>query len=141
MTNASIGYSSKFEHGDGGSPEVWTRLAEVVTITPPSLQRNGVDATHMASPQRYREFIPGLKDPGEVSVVLNFIPGNTDQDILFSAFDADIPSNWRITYPNAEIWKFAAYCTGVTTAVPLDDKMTLTATFKVSGPPEFLTGP
>lgn len=139
MTQAAIGYSSKFSHGDGGSPEVFTDLAEVVTITPPALQRTGVDATHMASPDRWREYIPGLKDPGEVSVVLNFIPGNSSQDVLFLAFEAEIPSNWRITFPNAEIWAFAAYCTGITTTVPLDDKMTMTATFRVSGPPVFLT--
>ena len=136
-TDAAIGYGSIFAHGDGGAPEVFTPFAEVVSITPPQLVRDTVDATHMASPQKWREFVPGLKDGGEVSLEMNFIPGNSDWDVLFAAFNDEEVSNWKITFPNAEAWTFAAYCTGVEAEVPLDDKMSATATFKVSGVPDF----
>ncbi len=137
-TEAAIGHGSIFAHGDGGAPEVFTPLAEVVTITPPQLVRDTVDATHMASPEKWREFVPGLKDGGEVSLEMNFIPGNSDWDILFTEFDNDVASNWKITFPNSEAWIFLAYCTGIETAVPLDDKMSATATFKVTGKPAFV---
>jgi hypothetical protein len=138
-TDATIGYGSIFAYGDSGSPEVFSALAEVVSITPPQLVRDTVDATHMASPQKWREFVPGLKDGGEVSLEMNFIPGNSDWDFLFLAFNQETVRNYRITFPNAESWTFAAYCTGIEAAVPLDDKMSATATFKVSGPPAFAT--
>ena len=76
-TNARIGYGTLFQTGNGAVPEVFTTLAEVTNITPPKMSRDTVDATHEESPGAWREFIAGLKDGGDVSLDLNFIPGGT----------------------------------------------------------------
>lgn len=138
-TQASIGHGSSFAAGDGGSPEVFSVFAEVTAITPPNMVRDTVDATHMASPEKWREFIPGLRDPGEVSITMNFLPGGTDQDSIFAAISIDTATNYRITFPNAETWMFAAFCVGYAPEDPLDGKMTATARFKLSGKPTFIT--
>jgi predicted secreted protein len=138
-TQGTIGHGSKFSMGDGGSPEVFVDVAEVFAITPPNFTRDAVDVTHMQSPEKWREWVPGLRDAGEVEIQVNFIPGNATQDQLWEAFNDDVPSNFRITFPNNEVWNFAAMCTGFAAEDPLDAKMTATVTFKVSGKPAFLS--
>jgi len=139
-TQVTIGHGTSFGVGDGGSPQVFTDFAEVVSITPPQMVRDTVDATHMASPQKWREYVPGLRDGGEVSVEMNFVPGSTSIDALYTAFTTDTVATWRILFPGspAPFWIFDAFCTGIESEVPLDDKMSLTATFKVTGVTAFI---
>jgi hypothetical protein len=137
-TLAAIGHGSKFEIGDGGSPEVFLEVAEVTGITPPAFSRDVPDATHMASPEKWREFIPGLRDAGECTMTMNFIPGGAGQDAIIGNFTDDVQGNYRIIFPNAEVWGFAAYCVGFAPEAPLDGKMTATARFKLSGKPTYV---
>lgn len=137
-TEASIGYGSIFGIGDAASPELFPALAEVVNVTPPSDTVDVIDATHMASPNRTREFIEGLIDPGECSLDLNFIPGGAADDIIQAWKAAGGRKNCRITYPNDVTWTFAALLTGYEPAVPVDDKMSATLTLKVTG--SYVTG-
>jgi len=45
--SAAIGWDSEFAIGDGGSPEVFTAVAEVTSISPANISRDTVDATHI----------------------------------------------------------------------------------------------
>lgn len=138
-TSASIGHGSKFYIGNNNSPGTWTEVAEITSITPPSVTRDIIDATHSGSPDRWREHIPGLKDGGEVTVEGNFVPGGTENDLLITIQGEDDPRAFRIEFPDATVWQFVAYCTAYVPSVPFDDKMTFSATFKVSGKPQFVT--
>jgi hypothetical protein len=89
-TGAMIGHGSQFMIGDGGAPEVFTAVAEVKTITGPALVRDTPDATHMASPEKWREYIAGLRDAGEVSMTVNCIPGSAGELAILAAFQDDI---------------------------------------------------
>jgi len=92
-----------------------------------------IDATHMQSPNSTREFILGLNDPGECSFEMNFIPGST-ADALLQQVKADREAvSCRITFPNTVTWTFTGLLTGYEPAVPTEDKMTATVTFKVTG--------
>lgn len=137
-TEAIIGYGSTFALGDGADPEVFTPLAEVFDITPPSDAVDVIDATHMASPNATREFIIGLNDPGECSFEMNFIPGSTADVAIQAVRAARERVNCRITFPNDVTWDFAGILTGYEPAAPTDDKMTATVTFKVTG--SYVTG-
>lgn len=136
-TNARIGHGTLFAVGDGNSPEVFTTIAEVTSITPPPVSKDIIDATHMESPDAYREFIVGLKDGGEAKIEMNFIPGGPGQDVIADLQAATTPSHFTITWVNGEVWAFSAYCTGFEPTAPVDDKMTATATFKVTGPIDY----
>lgn len=135
-TQAKIGHGTTFAI-QTGSPLDYETIAEVTNITPPNLARDAVDATHTASEEGWREFIPGLKDAGEVSIELNFVPGSDSTDLLMEAFNAAEPVTCKITFPDspATEWTFAAIMTGFETEAPVDDKMTATATFKLTGKP------
>lgn len=137
-TSVRIGYQTLFKTGNGASPEVFTTLAEVTGITPPAMSRDTVDATHEESPGAWREFIAGLKDGGEVSLELNFIPGGTATSALMAELDLDGPQaskNRQILFPDGSYFTFAGILTGFEPDAPIDDKMAASVTFKVSGKP------
>jgi hypothetical protein len=130
-TNAAIGYGSLLEYSlNGGSS--WLTLAEVMDITPPSDSVDIIDATHMQSANRTREFVEGLNDPGECSFEMNFVPGSA-ADLAIQSFRGAGAIDLRITFPNAVIWTFKGIRTGYEPAIPNEDKMTATVTFKITG--------
>lgn len=137
MSNAMLGYGSVFEVQTENSPDSYVAMAEVISITPPSFSLDQIDVTHMQSPNRNREFISGLNDPGECSFDMNFIPGNSSDDRIFELMNlptgASRARNCRVSFPNGLTWSFSGEVTGYEPTVPVDDKMTATVTFKVSG--------
>src|SRR4029078_5499509 len=82
-TNAALGYGSVFEVQTESSPASFVAMARVTSIKPPSFKLDQIDVTHMQSPNRTREFISGLNDPGECSFEMNFVPGSTSDDRIF----------------------------------------------------------
>ncbi|WP_262048658.1 phage tail tube protein [Bradyrhizobium sp. Bra78] len=137
-TEATVGIGVLFKTGDGAVPEVFTTGVEITNITPPSMSRDSVDATHELSPNSWREFIPGLKDGGEVSVDMNFVPGNAEAAALMAEFALDGAAaikNRRIEFPDGSYFAFAAFLTGYEPDAPIDDKLAASATFKVTGEP------
>jgi predicted secreted protein len=154
-TQAKIGHGSLFQiltTEDIGSPPApvtdWLTVAEVVSITPPSLSRDAVDATHTESPEKWREFIPGLRDGGEVSCEMNFIPAGPGTEAILASFNSDTVQSCRIIFPDgdanaspitATVWAFSGFITAFAPEAPFDGKMAATVTVKLSGKPAFLT--
>lgn len=140
-TSARIGYGTLFASGNGASPEVFTTLGEVTAITPPGWSRDTVDATHEQSPGAHREFIAGLADAGEVSMDVNYVPGNAasaslEAEKALTGSSAAI--NRRITFPDGSYMIFVGILTAFEPDAPIDDKMSASVTFKVSGVPTFV---
>lgn len=136
-TNAKTGHGVLFKIENGDSPAVFTSIGEVTSVTPPAIARDAIDATHTASPEKWREFIAGLKDGGEASADINFVPGSVGHGLLMDQLDLDDASVCQITFPDGSMFDFSAILTGYQPSVPIDDKMTATVTFKVSGKPVF----
>ena len=138
-TNAAIGHNSTFQRsGDGTSGGVFEAVAEVTSITPPSLARETVDVTDFASAERWREFIGALKDGGEVTLEVNFDPDSSDTTNWLADLNADTAGYYKIVFPDATEWGFAALMTGFEAGVPLEDKMTASVTYKLTGKPAFI---
>ena len=133
-SNGLIGFGTTLLKGNAdGPPETFTALGvEVTNLSAPNMSRNAVDVTHSASPSSTREFIAGLIDSGEFSVDINFIPATSD--VVITAIQA-ARATWQILFPNDIAWTFEAFCTGYNPTAPLDDKMTASVTFKISGLP------
>jgi hypothetical protein len=132
-TQAGIGYGSVVEMTDAASPGTYTYLGEVKSITLPSETTDSVDATHMQSPNRTREYVEGLSDPGEFSFDMNLVPGSATDIALMAA--KGVRKIIRITFPNGRQLIFTGFRTGYEKTAPLDDVMSATVTFKVSGEP------
>ncbi len=139
-SSATIGFGTLFKRGDGGGTETFATVAEVVSISGPSLSMDTVDVTHMESTGTYREFIPGLKDGGEVSVTLNFLPADATQNAtagILKDYNDRVLRNFQIVFPDSgnTTWTIAGYVTAFEAETPLEDKMTASVTIKVSGEP------
>ncbi|WP_147112096.1 phage tail tube protein [Tateyamaria sp. syn59] len=130
MTDAIIGNDSEFLRGT-------TSVGEVIEIGPPSLSRDTVDATHMKSPGRWREFIAALKDGGEVTVVIQSPPASSAFQAMIADFNNDDAEEYTIRFPDGSTWAINAFITGLETDPPMDDRVTSTATFKITGEPVF----
>jgi predicted secreted protein len=139
-TKAKIGMGTLLSFGNGQTPETFTLLAERVTISGPGFSRDSLDATHMDSPNQWREFISGLKDGGEVTVEANYVPNDASQNATTGAlalFNSGLTRNWKLVLPvtPSVTWTLPAFITNFEPDIPLDDKMMLSITLKVAGEP------
>lgn len=107
MSNADIGWDSEFAI-ESTTPGSYTKLAEVVAITPPGMTRDTVEVTHLESADEWKQYIAGLKDAGEASITLNFVPSATDS--LLAAFNAKT-GKYQITFPNSIRLQFSGFFT------------------------------
>ncbi len=131
MSNANIGYDSTFGI-ESTTPDDYVVVAEVVSITPPAMQRDTIDVTHLKSPDSYKEFIAGLSEGGDASIGLNFVPSATDA--LVAAFDAGA-GKFQITFPNGVTMTFEGIVTSYELGEISLDKMSATLTIKATGKP------
>jgi predicted secreted protein len=129
------GFGTLLKRGDGGTPQVYTAIANPTSITPPGLDRDTYDTTTHGTPNRYRTFIGGLVDGGETSADINYEPA--EHDSLMDDFEDAQPRSWQIVFPDdlGTTWTFDAILTGFEPDAPHDDLLTATITLKVSGKP------
>ncbi len=131
-------FGTQFLRGDGGSPELYTMIANVTNISGPARTRETIDVTSHDSPDAWMEFLGGLKDGGEVGIEINYDPTEPTH-LLDDDFDDDVPRNYRIVIlpdtPDEHTWDFKAVLTELSDEFPYDDKMGRTMTVKVSGKP------
>lgn len=132
-TKAKIGHKTTFGMKIGENAEAFKKVADVTNLTPPGMTRDTVDATHLESPDGYKEFIAGLKEAGEATLTINYDP--TESDDLVAAFEEG-SGQFQITFPNKVTLTFFGIVTGVEwNDVVADDKMSATFTVKCSGRP------
>lgn len=113
----------------------YTPLAEMTELNPPETARDSVEFTHFASPEGWKEFKPGLSDAGEVSLTYNLVPGLFDDKVIHDHLATRTVETWRIQFPNGAKLDVKAFATAHGRATPIDDRMTGSATFKVTGKP------
>ena len=134
VTGARSGFGALLKRGDGGGTEVFSTVAEVVNIGDVSSTLGTADATHMESPDRFMEKIPTLFEQQPVSVELNYLPGDTSQNLLRADHLAATLRNFQITIPGSvKVVSFSAYVTKAGPAFPHDNKMTQTIELTPSG--------
>lgn len=126
-------FGTQLLRGDGGTPEIFTAIANVTSISGPSLSRETIDVTAHDSPDGWTEFVGGLKDAGEVSADINYDPSK--HDTLVADFDDDEPRNYQLVFPDSTTWSIQAILTGFEPEAPYDDKLAASLTFKVTGKP------
>lgn len=132
-TNAIIGYGLKYEISTTEGGSVYAEVAEVIGVDPPDEQRDDVEATHYQSPGQTREYIPGLITPGDGSLSINWIPGDTTDLLLRGLKASAAKRNHRITFSNGRKLTFPGYIKGFTPGTPIDDRMTAEWSIKQAG--------
>jgi predicted secreted protein len=134
MTDARIGYGSEFWLDNAGG--TLTQLDEVLSITPPNPQTTDVEATHMLSPNRRREYIAGLIEDGEGTFEFNYVAGGATDVLVRAAIADGVERSYKIVLPDgATGWEIEGACIvkGWERATPIDDRMTATLTVRFTG--------
>ena len=109
-------------------------LAGATSITPPALVRDEFETTAMNGAAFMRTFAPGLIDPGELAMELNWMP-NGATEVLFRDLITERPGRliqvrFRMVTPNPTC-TFRAFLRERSPSVPMEDKMTCSVTFRL----------
>ena len=156
---ADIGFGTQLQAESSAGSTNFVAIGNVFDFTGPSLTRDDVETTVYDSTDRYREYIPGLKEAGEITAMLNFVSTQGSLQNLYhstaaqttagpasstSAFVGSYEStanrNWRVVGPNSDFWSWAGYVKGLVQAQPVGDRRTWEVTWKVTGRPVLAHG-
>ena len=130
-SQAGLGYGTLLQRAG-------VTVVEIVKITGPAMKADMKEVSNMLSPNTYKEFIAGLREGGDVTVEGNYIPkeATNSQTTLRTDFENGTQSSWTIVLSNAlGTWTFTAMVSALTPAIPLDDRITVTFTLKITGKP------
>jgi len=134
-TSAFIGAGNvAFSVASTSSPASYDALPEVISISGLGAQNELVDATHFDSTAR--EYIAGLADGVEVTVECNYVQNNAIQERIVADVAARNTVNCKAVFDFASpqsSFSFAAVALGWQIAPSVDDRQTISFTFKISG--------
>lgn len=126
---------------DSTGAGAFVTIANVGDLSGPSRQRNMIEVTTHDSPDKYREFVKGLKDGGEVTATINFDPGDTSHTALDADFEEDGLREYQLVVlpgdPDELTVQFSAGISDIGDSYPVDGQMEREVTFKISGKPTF----
>lgn len=132
-SNALVSQGMTIAISDSASPEVYTSIADVISISGPGGSAQVIDTTDMSSTAKEKRM--GLPDEGQVTLEINYIPANVQHALLRSKRAAQVLVNFRITFtdsPNTT-WTFAANVLGFSINNAVDAVTTASVTLEVSG--------
>lgn len=122
-----------------------TAIGNVISISGPDQSRDAIDKSTMDSSAKWRENIPGMLDGGEVSVEVNYdgsASGTAEYlDTQFTATAQGMVIAFSESTATAgttrSYWAASGFMTALGHAIPFDDKITQSITFKITGTPTF----
>ena len=118
-------------------------IAQVYSMSGPSLAADVADVSAHDSTKFYRDFVNTFRDGGEVTLGLRFDPSDPAQSEALNGFIAlfelDVPSSFSIAWPNtgASTTAFDAFVTGYEPTADFDAELDLQVTLKITGVPVF----
>lgn len=125
---AILGYAATLTHG---TPP--TAIAKIRRLGGPNLDTELVDVTTFDSPDNFREFIGGLIDAGEFEVELIYTPAGCSAIYGLLRTETD----YVLMFSDNATWAFTGFMSRFGQETPLDDAVTMTAGFKITGAPTF----
>lgn len=113
---------------------VFTAIAQLVNVTPPSMSVGTSETTHLAS--TWREFIGSIPDGGEITFTIEYDSADASHAALSSKFAGCAVENWKVLFNDAGDTEvaFSGIITGFSwDEVVIDNVVTASLTVKVSG--------
>jgi len=134
------GFGTQLKMEDAGNPGSYLTVAEVKDITGPGLTAEVADLTSHSSSGAFREKLPTLLDPGEVTFDVNYVPTSATHNNstgLVSLLRTRAKKNWQLVWPDTgeTLWAFAGFVTGFEPGAPVGDLLTASVTITVTGAP------
>lgn len=142
MSDATNAKGVLLEIGDGGGSEVFTVIGEVTDVSGPAEAIAAIDVTNFGSAAK--EYILDIPDGGEVTVSMNFLGGDAQQQQLRTDSRSAVLRNFKLILNDDAVSPttvaFAAFITKPP-AVKISNGKQITAdcTLKISGTPAVWT--
>jgi len=115
-----------------------TTVSELTSISFPGISADSIDVTTHNNSDKFREFIKGLSDGGEITIEGNM--DYTDYDTVYASAITTSLYSATVTLPTSPSEsQFLAnvFVSGLEGDAPVDDKINFSATLKVTGKPVF----
>lgn len=137
MSNAQLAHGSTFERStDGGTN--WVPVPEAIIAPVPKSQLDYVEVTNLDSAGGYREYIPGLRDAGEIEVEMNYTRA------AYQALAADEASGnlimYRSTFKNGDQFVYSGYPSVSVESNAAAEARKMMMNIRISGAPTFTAG-
>ena len=92
---STIGYGDTLEWSTDGGSTYDNEVAELKNCDVPTHSVEKIERTHMGSPNRTKEYTPGLRDTGDVSFTFNF--NSADYEALYTLETNGTVVDWKHT--------------------------------------------
>ena len=136
-SNALASFGTIFQMGDGGSPEVFTGIAELRDIDGPGMTLGTVEVTHHLSPNAFKEKMATLKDMDDVTFELGFVPTDPTHDLttgLASKLNNRTKVNFRVVFTDATTtWGVTGFVTGFKITAQIENVYIANCTITLTG--------
>lgn len=135
MAEAYVANGATLARGNGSSPEVFTTIPNLTSLTPLGQTRGLIDTSNLSSTSR--RYVKAIPDGQEIQLEMQYDPQNATQDALRSDMLGEEAVNFRATLPwvsPAQKVDFPAQVTNWSvTQLTLDNVAMLTVTLKPTG--------
>lgn len=108
-------------------------IGEINSIDGPTKSRETIEVTRLEDVDGYRQYIAGLREPGTVTLNMNFTREN--YDLLNADFESDTIQTYAIELPDEDetVFTFSGFVTELPISIPIGDKITCDVTIQISG--------
>jgi len=142
-TNQRIVYGASSKWGTDGL--AYTDIPECKAIAVPNTEVEYQDATHLLSPGGFREYVPGLKDAGEVTIPCGYSSAGyalaeqylADGTLVY--FQTTMPA--ESAQASGDVFAFTGYVRPVLETNEVGDIISMDIVIRISGEPTFTEGP
>jgi predicted secreted protein len=113
---------------------VFTAIAQVVNLTPPSMEMGTSETTHLAS--TWREYISSIPDGGEIELTIEYDSASSTHASLWSKFTGGAVESWQVVFNDVgdTLVAFSGIITGFEfDEVAVDNVVTATVKVKITG--------
>lgn len=129
---AIAGVGTQFRRWNSSTGQ-WERLAEINSINGPTSSRDVIDTTTLDTTGGYRTFITGFRNPGTLTLNMNFTRNSFEK--MKNDFESDTVQNYEIILPDDDntSLEFEGLVTEIPLTIPPDDKVGVDVTIQISG--------
>ncbi len=123
-----------------GTPNV--EIGQITNIGGLEMTADTIEVTNHSGTDKFKEFIQGLRDGGELNVEYDWDATDAGQLAIIDHYNLDTNGGvdaMIVTFPDESTFEFNAIVTALSPvgSAPVDDVMKGSATFKVTGAPTF----
>lgn len=124
----------------------WVEISDVVSINGVPMEHSVTMLTHLRSPNKAAEKVPGFLDAGQNTFRLNYYRALVGLLMDFSpggALAPDTAPSWgrrrfAVVFPDRGAWVFGAFIKSKPQEIPEDNRNTVEVTLEITGKPAWL---